>query len=73
MKKPQSGFNLPAPAGQTKTMFYNEGNPAAVLVTSTAGRMKQSMMEFPNAEAALGWCRRNGSALYYMPFNLQMN
>ena len=73
MKKPQSGFNLPAPAGQSKTMFYNEGNPAAVLVIRTGRTMKQSTMDFPSAEAALGWCRAHGSALYYMPVDPSKN
>ncbi len=35
MTKPHAGFNQPAPAGQSKTMFYNEGNPVAILVTRT--------------------------------------
>jgi hypothetical protein len=73
MTKPHAGFNAPAPAGQSKTMFYTEGNPAAVLVTDTAGRMKKANMEFATAEAALGWCRQNGANLFYMPVNLQAN
>ena len=73
MKQPHSGFNPPAPAGQSKTMFYNEGNPVAILVTSRSGRMKQSTLDFPTAEAALAWCRQNGAALYYMPVNPAAN
>ena len=60
MPKPHSGFNQPAPAGQTKTMFYNEGNPVAILVTTRAGRVRQTSLDFATAEAALAWCRSNG-------------
>lgn len=73
MTKPHSGFNLPAPAGQTKTMFYNEGSPTAVLVMNRAGRRKATSMNFPQAEAALAWCRANGAMLIYCPVALERN
>jgi len=73
MEKPNSGFNPAQFAGQTKTMFYNEGNPAALLVTNKAGKRVQSVMEFPKAEAALAWCRRYGAMLVYCPLDLAKN
>lgn len=73
MPKPHSGFNLPASAGQTKTMFYNEGNPAATLITEKAGKHTERIMRFVTAEAALGWCRNHGVNLFYMPLRLEAN
>lgn len=73
MPTPQSGFNLPASAGQTKTMFYNEGNPAAMLVINRAGRRSVKTMSFPKAEGALAWCRHNGATLVYCPVALDRN
>jgi hypothetical protein len=54
-------------------MFYNEGNPVAVVVTNVAGRRRSSPMEFASAEAALGWCRTNGTMLVYCPANPSSN
>lgn len=54
-------------------MFYSEGNPAAMLVTNRAGRRKCTAMDFPTAEAALGWCRKHLAVLVYMPVNLARN
>lgn len=70
MKKPHEGFMPPGVPGQTKTMFYSEGNPEALLVTETAGKHSQQPMTFVTAEAALVWCRQNCSNLFYMPVNL---
>jgi len=50
-----------------KTMFYFEGNPAAALVTNKGGLREQSVMEFPQAEAALDWCRKHGCTFIYSP------
>ena len=73
MSKPQEGFNPPDFSGQTKTMFYNEGNPAALLVTNKAGRHVPSMMNFLKAEAALDWCRQHACAFVYLPVDLAKN
>lgn len=51
-------------------MFYTEGNPAALLVITKAGKPSESTMDFPKAEAALEWCRQHGANLYYMSVNL---
>jgi hypothetical protein len=73
MSQPPEGFN-PAPfAGQTKTMFYNEGNSAALLVTNRRGRRIHSSREFARAEAALAWCRAHGVMLVYLPARLEGN
>jgi hypothetical protein len=67
MKSPHGGFTPPDFSGQTKTMFYSEGNPAATLVTNRAGRRSVKSFEFPQAEAALAWCRAHGAMLIYLP------
>lgn len=73
MKQPQAGFNLPAYPGQPKTMFYTEGNPAAMLVTNRSGRQTVKVMKFATAEAVLAWCRSNGSMMVYCPVSLERN
>jgi hypothetical protein len=73
MSKPHEGFNLANFAGQTKTMFYNEGNPAAMLVTNKAGRRRVSTMDFPAAETALAWCRHHSTTFVYCPVDLAKN
>jgi len=55
------------------TMFYCEGNPAAILVTNRTGRRRQAMMQFPTAELALEWCRRHSTTFVYSPVNLNNN
>jgi len=57
----------------TKTMFYIEGNPAASLVTNKGGLHQESIMEFPQAESALDWCRQNGATFVYSPVDLFKN
>jgi len=62
---------MPTASGMvSKTMFYTEGNSTASLVIEKAGKPVEKKMEFKNAEAALHWCRQNGSNLYYMPVNI---
>ena len=73
MKSPHGGFTPPNFAGQTKILFCNEGNPVAVLLTNRAGTRKQKPMTFPQAEAALAWCRHNGAMLVYCPVALDRN
>jgi hypothetical protein len=73
MSEPPDGFNPPVFSGQTKTMFYNEGNPAALLIINKAGKRVQSTMDFPKAEAALNWCRQHACTLVYMPVDLAKN
>lgn len=73
MSEPQDGFNPPDFSGQTKTMFYNEGNPSAILVANKAGRRRISAMEFPKAEVALNWCRQHACILVYLPVDLAKN
>jgi hypothetical protein len=70
MPKPQSSDKAGDMPVSTKTMFYTEGNPAALLVVNNAGRRSERMMGFPVAEAALTWCRQNGAMLVYMPVNI---
>lgn len=73
MSKPSADNQPPDFSGQSKIMFYSEGNPAAMLVTNRAGRRKCTAMDFPTAEAALGWCRKHLAVLVYMPVNLARN
>ena len=54
-------------------MFYIEGNPAASLVTNKGGLHQESIMEFPQAESALDWCRQNGATFVYSPVDLFKN
>lgn len=70
MSKPHEKLNAGNMPVQTKTMFYTEGNPAALLVTTLAGRRRKESMTFPTAEAALAWCREHGSNLFYTAVNL---
>ena len=60
--------NLPDLSGQSKIMFFNEGNSLpAMLVTNKSGRRKVRSLEMATAEAALAWCRANLAMLVYMP------
>ena len=74
MSKPQKG-NTPATfAGQTKTLFVNEGNPVAMLVTSlSSGQRRTKSMTFATAEAALAWSRQNVAMMVYCPVALERN
>ena len=73
MSKPHEGFTPPDFVGQTKILFVNEGNPAAMLVTNRAGRRRISSKEFPAADSALAWCRHNGAMMVYSPVALDRN
>jgi hypothetical protein len=57
----------------TKTMFFMEGNPAAILITNNGGLLLESMMEFSQAETALDWCCKNVCTLVYTPASLSKN
>lgn len=57
----------------SKILFFNEGNPVAMLVTNNAGRRKEQQMQFAQAEAALAWCRGHGATMVYMPLRLENN
>jgi len=67
MSKPHPKKAITVPS---KTMFYTEGNPAATLVINKGGNRTQSVMDFPSAEAAVGWCRQHGANLFYMAVNI---
>ena len=54
-------------------MFYIEGNPVASLVTNKGARHEERAMTFPQAEAALAWCRKNVCTLVYSPVDLTKN
>lgn len=69
MSHPHAGDGAQSPsAGQTKTLFFAEPpdpskRVAAILVTSTLGRMKQRPLRFDSAHAALDWCLENHAGL----------
>jgi hypothetical protein len=67
MKKPFKGFMPPDFSGQSQIVFCTEGNPVAMVVTNRAGRRRISSRNFPQAEAALAWCRHNGATMVYSP------
>ncbi len=73
MKSPHKGFTPPDFTGQTKILFCNEGNPVAMLLTNKAGRRRQTFKQFPQAEAALAWCRSSGVMMIYCPVALDRN
>ena len=73
MSSPNAENSLPDFSGQTKILFFNEGNPVALLVTNRAGRRKATARPFATAEAALGWCRANSAVLVYAPVALERN
>ena len=73
MKSPHGGFTPPDFSGQSKILFFNEGNPVAVLLTRIAGKHKTKPMKFPQAEAALAWCRDSGAMMVYCPVALSRN
>ena len=62
---------LPSAGAVTiKTMFYTEGNPAALIVKTIGGKRTKELMAFDTAELALAWCRKHGSNLYYTAITL---
>jgi hypothetical protein len=73
MKSPKAGNNLPDFSGQSKILFFNEGNPVAILVTRRVGQQKAINRRFDSGEAALAWCRRNTAILVYCPVALERN
>ena len=73
MPKPPQGFTPPDFSGQTKIMFVNEGNPAAMVMTNRGGRRNVGAMQIGTAEAVLAWCRKNGVMLVYLPTRLETN
>ena len=73
MNQPHDGFTPPSFAGQSKILFCNEGNPVAMLVSNKAGRRRLRAMNFPQAEAALAWCRSHEAVLVYFAINPASN
>jgi hypothetical protein len=73
MKQPHKGFTPPDFSGQSKILFCNEGNPVAMLLTTTNGKRKTTTKTFPQAEAALAWCRDSGATLVYCPVAPERN
>jgi len=60
-------------SGSQITLFYNEGNSFALLITKKCGKRGQSIMAFQKAEAALDWCRNHGATFVYLPVRLEAN
>ena len=73
MKSPIVGNSLPDFSGQTKIFLCTEGNPIALLLTNRAGKRRTQTKTFPQAEAALAWCRHRGAVLVYCPVALKRN
>lgn len=73
MSQPPESFTPPDFSGQTRIMFFNEGNPVAMLVTKKAGRRNVGGLKFATAEQALAWCRENSTMMVYCPVNLAGN
>ena len=73
MSKQREAFTPPDFSGQSKIMFFNEGNPAAILLVNRAGTRSTSSIPFSGADAALAWCRQNGAILVHMPVALERN
>jgi hypothetical protein len=73
MKSPHEGFTPPDFSGQSKILLVNEGNPVALLVTNRAGKHRTTTKTFPQAEAALAWCRTSGTMMVYCPLALERN
>ncbi len=69
---PGKGFPS-AHRGQTQTLFYTEGNPAAMLVTDRAGQMSKKEMTLATSEAALAWCKQRRVNFYWMPADVRGN
>jgi hypothetical protein len=68
MSKPLGGGLPFSPAfPQSKTLFYNEGHPTAILVDRRLGKRRQRSLRIATAEAAMAWCRRSAAALLCYP------
>ena len=64
---------LPGTFGQSKTVFYIDGEPAGVLVENVNGRRRKRVLKLATAEAALAWCRSHASALVFLPADAARN
>ena len=73
MNSPIAGNNLPDFSGQTKILIYSEGNPVSLLMTNRSGKRRTTTKTFPQAEAALAWCRHSGAMMVYCPVALDRN
>lgn len=73
MKQPMSQPQIsPDLFGQnSQTMFYQEGQTTAVLVTRKGEEMKQSHPRFLTAHMALTWCQVNRAGFVYVPAELK--
>ena len=67
MKQPQLGFTPPDFSGQSQTMFFVEGQTAAVLVKRRGNRMSQRAVPHKTPAAALAWCQANRTTFVFMP------
>lgn len=73
MSQPRKGFIPPDFSGQTKILFFNEGQPTAILVTNDDGARSAEPKTFTTAARALAWCRRHAIMMIYLPVNLAGN
>jgi hypothetical protein len=73
MSKPSAKNNQPAMPVQIKTMFFTEGNPTALLVTTIGRRRNKDSLVFHDAHEALSWCQSNGSNLFYTATNITLS
>lgn len=48
-------------------MFYTHGNPAAILVTTTGTKHRETHKRFPDPHAALAWCIQHRAQFIYLP------
>jgi hypothetical protein len=72
MNNPHHG-ELPFSGSRFQTVFFTEGNQAAILVTEMNGTMQQEPLEITTAEAALAWAKANQAGMVYNPFNASGN
>lgn len=64
MKQP---LGVPVMTGESKILFYTEGNSIALLLVHRAGRHRTRNLRFESPEKALGWARKHGLMMVYSP------
>ena len=57
----------------SQTMFFAEGQTAAILVKRRGARMSQKPMPLATAQAALTWCQAHRPTFVFMPSSARLN
>jgi hypothetical protein len=69
-KKPNAKNSEGQAPVQSKTMYYNEGNPTGLLLESRLGKWKETELNFKTVQQALAYCRSHACNFVYMALNI---